>query len=68
MKIRIIQEIDIDLATLPYEQWPEQCKRVAVNLPDWIKRVIAKAPESERQAKLAQFVQAALTPLTVKDL
>ena len=59
--------VEVDLHALPFDEWPEEAKRIACGMPPVALRRIAQLPASERKAAVVSYVERR-QPLTLADL
>lgn len=59
--------IEVDLQSLPFNEWPEEAKRIAYSMSPGALRRIAQLPASERKAAVVSYVENR-RPLTLAEL
>ena len=59
--------VEIDLYSLPFNEWPEEAKRIAYNMPQGMLHRIKDLHPLERKAEVVRYVENR-RPLTLADL
>lgn len=59
--------VEVNLQSLPFDEWPEEAKRIAYGMSPKALRSIAQLPVSERKAAVVSYVESR-RPLTLADL
>ena len=59
--------VEFDLHALPFNEWPEEAKRIAYSMSPVALRRIAQLPVAERKAAVVRYVENR-QPLTLADL
>ena len=67
MIVNRIVSVEVDLHSLPFNEWPEEAKRIAYGMSQRSLRSIAQLPVSERKAAVVSYVENR-KPLTLAEL
>lgn len=59
--------VEFDLHSLPFNEWPEEAKRIAYGMSPGTLRRIAQLPVAERKAEVVRYVENR-RPLTLAEL
>ena len=59
--------VEVDLHALPFDEWPQEAKRIAYSMPQRSLRRIEQLPVAERKAAVVSYVESK-RPFTLADL